>query len=166
MKLKIFIFFILITILSTSSYAEEKPTLVILDLKTVKIDADVGMLLSDRLRTTMTMFEKYIVLSRDEMENIKKEIKFQRSEACNDTQCYVEIGGALGAKKMIAGMIGKLDDTYTFTLKLIDIEQAKNEKTASIDCEGKMGILLKAIDEISHKLFEIPKMSISGQKLL
>ena len=41
---------------------------------------------------------------------------------CTDTSCMVAIGGALGVDKILMGSIGKLGNSYTLNLKLINIK--------------------------------------------
>lgn len=170
MKLCNFFVSLLIIAISFNVLAEEKQTLVIMDLNGVKIDDDTVFLLSDRLRSTITSLNVYTILSREEMNNIVKEAEFQMSDICDDTKCFVEVGSALGAQKMITGTVGKIGETYTLNLKLIDIAQAKNEYTASLDCKGNISILLKAIDEVAYNLlrkkYNKKSISLSEKSLL
>ena len=167
MKLKTFIFFIIISILSINSYAQDKPTLVVMDLKAMGgITKDDAAILSERLRSALTKTGKYTILSREEMDNIVKEAKFQMSDMCDDTKCFAEIGGALGAKKMVTGNIGKLGKTYTLTLKLIDITEVKVDKSLSNDCKCEIDELLVTIDESAFGLvgafYSGPKRSLNS----
>ena len=142
-------------LLPASSYAEEKPTLVVIDLKTIKADKDLAKILSERLRTALSKIGKYQLVSREEMNNIVKEMKFQRTEMCDDVKCYAEIGGALGAKKMVTGSIARMGRMYTLNLKLIDIGKAVDEGMAMKDCECTQQMLLRVVDEAAANLMGV-----------
>jgi hypothetical protein len=59
------------------------------------------------------------------------------------------VGQLLGAEQMIAGDIGKVGDTWTTDLRLIDISTGKIVKTQSGDYEGKIDGLLEIMREIA-----------------
>ena len=157
MKIRlIFLPLILLTTLCATIQAKEKPTLVVMDLKTIKADDDLAKILSERLRTALSKIGKYQLVSREEMENIVKEMKFQRTEMCDDAECYAEIGMNLGAKKMVAGSIARMGRMYTLNLKLIDIGKAVDEGMATKDCECTQQMLLRVVDEAASNLMGVP----------
>lgn len=51
---------------------------------------------------------------------------------CSDDGCMAQIAGALGARRLVAGQVGRLGSLYVLTLKLIDSEQAKVVSRASM----------------------------------
>jgi len=50
---------------------------------------------------------------------------------CEQSSCMSELAGALGARNMVSGLVGKLGDTFVVTLKLVDTETAKVGARAS-----------------------------------
>ena len=44
---------------------------------------------------------------------------------CDDVSCAAEIGGALGARYMLTGSVGKLGSKLNISLILFDTEQVK-----------------------------------------
>lgn len=135
-----------------SVHAQEKETLVIMDLKAIGVDQSTALNLSERMRAAIASTGTYILVSREEMENILKEHEFQKSDMCDSTKCFAEIGGALGAKKMIAGSVGKVGETYTLALKLIDITQVKEERSIAEDCKCPVDEMLGVVDRAGRKL--------------
>jgi hypothetical protein len=56
-------------------------------------------------------------------------------QGANDLACMAEIGGALGAEKLVLGSVGQLGDTYLLTVKLVDVRRAKVLSEASARVE-------------------------------
>jgi len=55
---------------------------------------------------------------------------------CTDTSCMVAIGGALGVDKILMGSVGKLGNSYTLNLKLINIKEGNIEELYSKRIKG------------------------------
>lgn len=77
----------------------------------------------------------YRWLERGRIEEILDEQKFQAS-GCTDQSCVVEMGQLLGARKMVAGSISRVGDTYSMALNVIDIETGLVDKSVSEVCPG------------------------------
>lgn len=77
----------------------------------------------------------YRWLERGRIEEILDEQKFQAS-GCADQSCVVEMGQLLGARKMVAGSISRVGDTYSMALNVIDIETGLVDKSVSEVCPG------------------------------
>lgn len=77
----------------------------------------------------------YRWLERGRIEEILDEQKFQAS-GCADQSCVVEMGQLLGARKMVAGSISRVGDTYSMALNVIDIETGIVDKSVSEVCPG------------------------------
>ena len=65
------------------------------------------------------------------MVEIMGEQAFEQSGACDETKSIVEYGKMLGVAKIIAGSVSKPGQTYSITLKLVNITTAENEKIVS-----------------------------------
>ena len=91
-------------------------------------------------------------MNRQDMQALFEEKAFQQSGVCDDTECIVEMGLVLGVEKVVSGSIGKLGETFSITLKLVDVETAKNEvivnKTEKCD-EDYLFVLIK---ELAYEL--------------
>ena len=116
-----------ILLLSNIIYSQQISVAVI-DLKNVGLEEHFSTLLTDALRAEMFKYEKFKVMNRENMQEIMGEQVFQASGVCDDNACYVEMGEVLGVEKIIAGSIGKLGNTYSLTIKMIDVETSENDK--------------------------------------
>jgi hypothetical protein len=72
----------------------------------------------------------------------------------DDLACMAEIGGALGAQRLVLGTVGQLGDTYLLTVKLVDVRHAKvlNEASARIQTQ-KQGELIEVASRLVGHLF-------------
>ena len=55
------------------------------------------------------------------MKDLLEEQRFQIT-GCVEQACAVEIGRLLGARKMVIGSVGKVGDTFTVSLRMVDVE--------------------------------------------
>ncbi|MBL8028960.1 MAG: hypothetical protein JNL74_21235 [Fibrobacteres bacterium] len=130
-----------LVLLYTVSFSE-KLNLAINDLDPQGIEASTSAILSDRIRAELINSNKFRVMERSEMQNILKEQGFQQSGACNDNACIVEIGQLLGVKAMLAGTIGKIENLYTVSVRMINIQTGEIEFVINENCECPVKSLL------------------------
>jgi TolB-like protein len=102
---------------------EARPTVVIAPLKAIEVSPGTAEVLTTELRTQVTRQARFHVVAPEEMAAIDDELQRQLSGGCDSASCVAELGGALGAQFLITGSIGKLGETYSLNLKLIDIEK-------------------------------------------
>ena len=134
--MKLFKFFVLLStfIIFNSLYAQNAISIAVLDLDAEGVSKSEARIISQRLRTVLFETGKFIVLERDNMDEILKEQGFQQS-GCTSDDCVVEIGKLIGMQQMVAGSIGKIGDLYTFNVRIIDVESGQVLKTAIDDCD-------------------------------
>ena len=145
-------FVILILILGTSVNAQNKQTVAVMDLAVVGIDANISLVLSNLVRQELIKSERYNVVDRNNMESILKEQDFQLSDACNTSECVVEVGKVLGVEKMIFGTIGALGKKFLIDLQLIDVKSGRLEKAENTSHVGTLEDLDGPIRNISRSL--------------
>ena len=56
------------------------------------------------------------------MSKILAEFQVSLSDACDSAQCAIEYGRQLSAQMMIIGCLGRVGETYSLTLRLVDVE--------------------------------------------
>ena len=103
------------------SLAKEK--LAVMDLKAKYGVADgLAEALSVEVRNAIHGQGEYEVLSKEDLETIAERTKMRQMLGCDDTQCLIDFGQAIGTRYMIAGSVSKLGHTYSVDLRLIDTE--------------------------------------------
>lgn len=121
--------------------------------------------LTDVLRSELSKTGKFEVMERSQVETILKEQGFQQSGACNTTDCAIEIGQLLAVNFMIISRIGKIGDTYTLSIKLVNIETGKIEKDIIEKQKGNLNDLLdESIPLATQKLSGTKNQKTSKRK--
>ena len=126
-------------------------TIAVAALESFGISHDESSTLTENVRTSIVGTEYFEVVSRTDMERILREIEFQRSDACSETQCLVEMGRALAATKMVGGTVGKAGGIFNFTLRFVDVETGKIEFSVVEDVDNPRD-LLRTVRALSQKL--------------
>lgn len=134
--------------------AQEKiETAAVLDFKiTQGLSPGEGVTLTNTFRSSLAKTKKYDVLERSDMESIMKEQDMSLSDLCDNTDCAVEVGRLLVAKKMIIGEIGKIGGTYSVTTRIIDVSSGKVEFAESEKYQGNAEGLFEVFDRLAQKL--------------
>jgi len=141
----------IIIIIPLCSFSQIKPTVAILDFEGLGLTKNETISLSNRFRAEIVKTKMYIVLDRQQTEEILKEQKFQIS-GCINEQCAIEIGQLLGVQKIITGDIGRVGETYSINAIIVDIETGKTDKAVSRDFKGKIDGLIIEMKFIAYLL--------------
>ena len=112
------------------------------DLDGSKVSSSEIKALTERLRSELLMTKHFKVLERDIMEEILKEQGFQQS-GCTTSECVVQIGQLVNVEKMVAGTINKIGNTFSSSVRIIDITTGSIDKIVSFDYTGPIDELLK-----------------------
>ena len=73
---------------------------------------------------------------------------------CQDVGCLTELGGALGAARVVVGTLGRFGDTYLLSVRLIDVVHSRVLAASSERLPDKNDAgLLTAIDNVVAHLF-------------
>ncbi len=114
--------------------------------------------LSNRLASMLVKTQAFIVLERGKMDEVLNEQGFQQS-GCTTTECAVEVGKLLNVQKMVNGSIGKIGQTYTIDISLIDINTAQIERSFIRDYKGEIDGLLQIMQDIANQIAGIAKVA-------
>jgi hypothetical protein len=134
------------------------------------IDQSAAGIISDRLRSELINTGVFRVMERGEMESILKEQGFQKSGACDEASCLVEVGQLLGVERMVAGSIGKVGDFFTISLRMINVATGEILYTVNVDFKGTIeDVISRATGQAAVKLAqsaggEVAKAMIAGKK--
>jgi len=132
---------LLLTLISAPLFCQYKTTVAVLGLDAHNMSQSDSDLLAGRLRSILVNWDVYDVIERTKMMEILEEHGFQQT-GCIADECLLEAGRLLGVQKMIAGSVGRFGDIYTIELRMVDMETAKIEASATYDHEGEMEVLL------------------------
>jgi hypothetical protein len=105
-----------------SSRLAGKTKVVILDIKTD--NERVEAYIVDGLTSQLLQNDRLVVVDRENLATIKKELSFQMSGDVSDESSQ-RIGAMLGAESIITGSFEPLDDKYRLSLKAVKVETAE-----------------------------------------
>lgn len=127
----------------------------VLDLDASNLDPGEARVISDRLRYFINSQPIFQLIERAKMVNIMEEVGFQISGACDTDECVVQVGKILGARKMIAGSIGRVGTIYTLQVRIVDIESSMVEHQAFTNVSGIEDVLETATATVAKELADI-----------
>lgn len=160
-----FIVMVLPPLFAASSLPREaEPTAAVWDLanltrKTLS-DDDLAAITQHIRVKVFNIMPGYRWLERGRIGEILDEQKFQAS-GCTDQNCVVEMGQLLGARKMVAGSISRVGETYNMALNVIDIETGLVDKSVSEVCPGcKDGQLFQLAESAVRALAGRPSKAV------
>ena len=121
---------IVIALAAVPALAQEtedgKQRLLVLDLKTTGVDKDTAALVGELMGVTLSEQESLEVFSGADVKRLVELEADKASLGCeDDTSCLADVAGALGAKYVIYGRMGKLGSRFIVTLNLFDADSAK-----------------------------------------
>jgi len=108
--------------------------------------------LTEKVNSTLVQTDYFTVLSRSDMKAVLDAQKFQRSDACDDTSCLVEMGKILSVQKIVGGTLGKVGTTFSISLRFVDVESGKTEFTVDDEWKGEPDALLKLVQDTAKRL--------------
>lgn len=153
----LFKFTFIIVISNIHIYAQEnqkKTTISVYGLRSIDIPQSLAEILQEHLESKLMMFDQYDVLSRNNIDLIFKENRFQQTGVCSEEECLAEAGHLLGIEKIITGTVSRLGLIYNIVLKLIDVRTAKLESSVSRKYSGEPDSLLNIIEVSLFHLLE------------
>ena len=98
--------------------------------------------LTDRLRFELFQTNYFQVIERDIMDEILMEQGFQQS-GCTTNECAVEMGKLMNVENIIGGSINKVGNTFSSSIKMINIQEGNIVKIISFDYSGPIDEMLK-----------------------
>jgi TolB-like protein len=133
-----------------------KPSIAVNDLIAKGVNATDAEILSERIRVALVNSHAFRVMERGQMAEILKEQGFQKSGACNDKSCIVEVGQLLGVQRILAGTIGKIGTTYEINVSLIDVATGEMLFATTEDCRCNIDEVLQTstsniVNKIVHE---------------
>lgn len=150
----LFLLYTLAAPFSTLKAQQTVKRIAVLELQGQGVSEAEAATLTDRLRSRLVSTNAFKVLEREQMDQILNEQGFQQS-GCVSDECLVEIGRLVGVEQMVGGSIGKIGQTYTLDLRIIDVSTGQILKTVSQDyrgdADGLLGVLEDAAQEIAGK---------------
>ena len=146
-----------------------KLNIAVSDLSPRGIQQSGAEIISERLRSELLNTSVFKVMERNDMASILKEQGFQKTGACDEASCLVEVGQLLGVERIVAGSVGKIASMHTISLRMINVATGEIMFTVNEDYQGDLaGVLTTAVGNVARKLAaraggEIVKAAMTGK---
>ena len=148
----IFFYYVLLSPLSVLKAQQQAvKRIAVLELQGQGVSEAEARTLTDRLRSRLVNTKAFYVLEREQMDEVLNEQGFQQS-GCVSDECLVEIGRLVGVEQMVGGSIGKIGQTYTLDLRIIDVTSGRILKTVSDDYRGDADGLLAVLESAAQEI--------------
>lgn len=122
-------------------------------LKPLGLDAPTAERLEVLLRAEAGRIKGFSLQAASKTESILNRPELSELRACGgETDCLARIGKALGADRLITGIIGALGEDYTFDLKLVNAVTGQEERRINEALSGRVDLLIPAIRQALYKL--------------
>ncbi len=130
----------------------EVENVAVADLNAFSVTTNEALTLGEQLRTSLVQTKYFRIVSRNDMVAVLEEQNFQRSGACDDSQCLVEMGKLLAVRKIVGGTIGRVGDTFSVTVRMVEVETGEILFTSSRKAKGEVDQLIDLIDTTARDL--------------
>lgn len=132
-------------------FPQEKTPAAFIDLKPGNgINEGLSVTVSDYFRTQLVNMGRFLIVSRENMEDILTEQQYQIS-GCTSEECLVQMGKILGVRYMFTGTLGKVGSIFLINIKLLNVETGEIADAESAEASSEEG-LLSEIRKISARL--------------
>lgn len=160
MKLKFIIFILTIATFSAARYctnlhAQEKkkikPSLAVLPFSSAGVKDYEAVSLSNRLHSELVKTKRFQVVEIEKVEALLQEIAFRQSGIFRE-EYVAQVGKMLGAQMMVTGSVGKVGNTNTVDVRIINVRNRRVIFAKTSNSTGKIDALLQLMNEIAWEL--------------
>lgn len=139
--------FALLQVLNFGVQAKSLTRVAVLDFEVNSnmIDKNAGAIVADSFGFKVHKSGCYEIVNRNAMKRVLEEHEVN----CNFIGCADVLGELLDVQKIFAGSVGKLGDTYTINVVLIDVNTTKEENSEYRSAKGKIDALLEIAGDMA-----------------
>ena len=131
--------------------AQATVTLAVFDFEGKGISSSEAAALTDRFRSVLIATQKFTVVERDKINLILEEIGLQMSGVISE-ETISQAGKLLGVQQIITGSIGRIEDTYTVDLRIVNVETGKVIQSISENTSGSKENLIALLERLAKQL--------------
>ena len=109
--------------------------------------------LTDRFRNELHALSKFNIMEQEKMESLLEEKEFQKSDICNEIECFVDIGNMIGVNRMILGKATKIGRVISLSIRVVDVNTGKIIRVVLEDSELSLDkLLIKVLPGLAEKI--------------
>lgn len=158
--------FLSVTLVPSVTRATGEGQLVVPTLSTTGVDEKVAPVLTELVLEALLTRHRLPALGPSDLKDMLNAEQQRQLLGCEDSRCLSELAGALGAARLVSGLVGRLGELYVVSLKLVDLSSAQVLSRASKrfarleDAPEVMGPLVDAL--VGAK----PQLKVDGRQLI
>ena len=147
---KLCVFVLMLLVVASAVFGQEKPTVVIVPFDTVGVDETEADVLFEVFTSEFAGLGKARVVDRSSVDKIKAQHQFQNSDWSNSEK-VAQLGNALNASLVITGQLMDFRGTLVATFRMLDVNTMEivataTERTSGTDdLFGKLGNMAKKL---------------------
>jgi len=122
----------------------------VIDFKADGVSKSMARKISELIRNDLINSGKIVVVERSQMDQILKEQGLQAS-GCTDTECAVQLGKLLSARKMLIGTIMSFNGRTVISGRIVDVEKGTAE-ISSREIVRNKNDLIEGASQFTRKL--------------
>jgi hypothetical protein len=124
----------LVVALAAAPAEGERTKLVVLDLVGDAVSENVRKSLAGKIATRFAEDERLDVLSGDDIRGMATFEADKQASGCDDS-CLAELAGAMNARLVASGYVGRLGSLYVVNLSVFDAQAARAVARANVEAE-------------------------------
>jgi TolB-like protein len=124
---------------------------------------DIGFtnILTEVVINEVSKLNRFTVLGQKHVDKMMVWEKEKQLKGCTDTECLVQIAGAIGAAFYVEGSIGTVGDSYVVTLKLIDAMEARVLERDTVKVEKNENKAMSAVESLVSRIMRKDTVPLS-----
>jgi hypothetical protein len=125
--------------------ASERLSVVVNEMDANGVSKRVARVVTDHLRVKLIESKRFVIPEREKMEAILSEqATGVRLGECLSQECALELGRLMHANKMIVGTVSQLNETYSISVRFLDLESGTAEFSAEEKSHSEDDLFLAA----------------------
>jgi TolB-like protein len=139
-------------LVSFAAVAGAEETIAVLDLRPgAGVNVDECAILTERLIAELTNTGGFTVMDRGARDARLDQMAYEQTGMVGN-EIVAQVGKELGVNKMATGTVGRLGQTWTVSVRLIDVNRGVSERSVTRDYRGEIDALLGVMREIAGEL--------------
>lgn len=129
------------------------PWIAVMPYNGLGVDSVTALQTEEAMSDGLTQTKKVRVMERSQMSDILREQSFQKSGACDSSECAVQTGKLLGVDLVVVGSIGKFGSAYTLSARVVKVQTGEVVYSSRRVIKGELdGVLTTGIPSLSREL--------------
>jgi hypothetical protein len=137
--------------------------LAVLEIRPLGVPPELAHTLTGVVAEQAGKIPGFTAISQSEITSMLGLERQKQMLGCGDESCLAEIGGALGASRVLSGSLSKVGDAYLLQLELVDTTRAVVQGRESRSVPGAATELIETARDLTHRLLTGKPLDVTGR---